>query len=188
MKDSSNRSVRVEMEIDPEDGAQVLQALMIIETRLLRSVRDEYLRCAIEGDWAPLAKHIRNGGRVTPQMRPLLADILDGKLTRPIGKISKSETRARNWELAGFIWEARERGEKNIAEKAEKKFGRTWRQLQKILASERKKTDDLEGRVSRAVQSMSLLRALVEQRNELCGRGVTSYTLNDMALTPHTLT
>src|SRR5262249_34219139 len=109
------------------------------------SSRDEALRYAAAGDWAPLAKYIRNGGRVTPQMRPFLADVLDRTGPRPRGKVRKLAAERKKTEITLFILQERRRGrkEKEYSEAAEKKFGRTWRHLQKIFA-ERKRAGKAE--------------------------------------------
>jgi hypothetical protein len=108
---------------------------IILFERTKRQARDDALRYALEGDWTLMAEYIREGGRLTPEMRPFLADVLDGTRVRPAKKISKGKTAQRNSELTHFVLEARQRGEKDIPRKAEEKFRRTWRQLQKNLAS-----------------------------------------------------
>jgi len=80
-----------------------------------RKRREDALRYAMEGDWSPLAEYIRDGGLITPQTRSLLADILDGKITRPAKKIHKAKTKKRNRALVRFIFEARQRGDKHIS-------------------------------------------------------------------------
>lgn|SRR5262245_8347279 len=143
--------------------------------------RNEFLRYALAGDWAPLAKYIRDGGRVTPRMRPFLADVLDGKKIRPRVKISRWATKRRNGEIAGFIFDARFRGEKEkeYSKAAEKKFGLTWRHIQKILAEEEVRSEKdkiLQG----DWQGIYLW-------NPPSDNGGIKYRLSDMALSPHTL-
>ena len=164
--------------------------------------RDQMLQDAKKGDWAPFAKYIRGGGRVTPQMRPFLADVLDGAVTRPNKKISRAETRQRDRQLAAFVWGARWRGEKDIAQRAEEKFGRSWRHLQKCLAELNKDKTLRPG-----YELLSDLEALLKAANfnppddmptnlhegaayRVANRrqGVFEYLVSDMALTPHTLT
>ena len=48
-----------------------VQNVLAIITRLQLNLRDEILRYALVGDWAPLAKYIRGGGRVTPPHAPV---------------------------------------------------------------------------------------------------------------------
>jgi hypothetical protein len=149
--------------------------------RVARYQRNEFLRYALAGDWAPLAKYIRDGGRVTPRMRPFLADVLDRKRPRPRVKISRWATRRRNGEIAGFIFDARFRGEKEkeYSKAAEKKFGLTWRHIQKIVAEEelRSETDKI---LQNDWQGILLL-------NPPSDNGGIKYRLSDMALSPHTL-
>jgi hypothetical protein len=167
--------------------------------------RDQMLQDAKKGDWAPLAKHIRGGGRVTPQMRPFLADVLDGAVTRPNKKISRAETRLRDHQLARFVWGARWRGEEDIAQRAEEEFGRSWRHLQKCLAKldkdktfkERlRKEHELISAIDRFLEATNLNPPndmptnLHEEAACIANRrlGGFKYLVSDMALTPHTLT
>jgi hypothetical protein len=168
------------------------QALCGLIARFEMQDRDKVLRYAEAGDWTPLADYVRKGGRVTIQMRPFLADVLDGKRKRPAKKISAAETERRNLDLAAFVGNARDRGEKDIARRAEEKFGRTWRNLQKILASLKKDpnaalflTPSPHGRIRKTVclEWPHPANQWVRER----GPGVTRYYLSDMALTPHTL-
>jgi hypothetical protein len=148
-----------------------------------RQARDDALRHALKGDWAPMAEYIREGGRLTPQMRPFLADVLDGRIVRPAKKISKAKTAQRNLQLGHLVLEARQRGEKDIPRKAEERFGRTWRQLQKNLAS----VDKMEVLADQALSSF--FGQITSFKSKPPGEeGVTRYLLSDMALTPHTLT
>jgi hypothetical protein len=165
-------------------------AIAIIE-QIKQRMRDDALRYAFEGDWAPMAEYIREGGRVTPQMRPFLADVLDGRIVRPAKKISKAKTAQRNRQLALFVWKARQRGEGDIPKKAEEKFGRTWRQLQKNLAA-------LDKNVKAGIPIDQVLGALLRGAAVFLAKngpteppekeGVARFRLSDMALTPHTLT
>jgi hypothetical protein len=156
--------------------------------------RDYIFHHAQRGDWAALASYIRDGRRITSQMRPFLADILDGKIFRPNKKISKAKTKSRNYELLRFIVEARARGEKDIPRKAEEKFGRTWRQLQKVLAAER--GGALETRARQMLHYEWVTKAFLtfhgwdpkEEEAREPRRGVPKYEVSDVALTPHTLT
>ncbi|HMF25399.1 MAG TPA: hypothetical protein VKG24_25190 [Pseudolabrys sp.] len=161
-----------------------------------RGTREAAWYYAVEGDWAPLAKYIREGGRITPQMRTFLADVLDGTLRRPAKKISKAKTHTRDVELVLFIKEARERRERGVPQKAEQRFGRTWRQLQKILAAQ-----DKAG-VEKALQPIKYMDSEVNSLLSMLDRpgweqekaewekkwGVIKYPVSDMALTPHSLT
>ena len=157
------------------------------EIRVKRKWREDALRYAVEGDWSPLAEYIRDGGLITPQTRSLLADILDGKITRPAKKIHKAKTEKRNRAVVRFIFEARQRGDKHIPQQAEEKFGRTWRQLQKISAATEKNELALQ---NEAVAKLRLLSSKIDIPEPVIERavGVSKYVLNDMALTPHTLT
>jgi hypothetical protein len=167
--------------------------------------REEFVRCARAGDWAPLQKHIRRGGRITSQMRSFLADVLSGKEARPHVKISKLATKKRNSEFVRFIREARERGEKEAkySMAAEKKFGRTWRHLQKILAegdpseetpySHAGSLDNAEAELQTAhltpTGGVVWHPGGVIPRHKIRPDGsVIRYRLSDMALSPHTLT
>src|SRR6516162_1546861 len=109
------------------------------------------------------------------------ADVLDRKRPRPRVKISRWATRRRNGEIAGFIFDARFRGEKEkeYSKAAEKKFGLTWRHIQKIVAEEelRSETDKI---LQNDWQGIFLL-------NPPSDNGGIKYRLSDMALNPHTL-
>jgi hypothetical protein len=164
--------------------SEALQILLKVDVHLVRGQRRDALKYATEGDWALLGNYIRRGGCIIPEMRPFLADVLDGKITKPAKKISKAKTGQRNVELVCFIWDARQRGDKNIPQQAEEKFGRTWRQLQKILAS----MEDRE-RIEQARSTfMKMLSAMGRAGVSLAGGGGPKYRLSDTALTPHTLT
>ena len=97
-----------------------------------------------EGKWSFLAGHIRHGGRITPQMRQFLADVLDGKRKRPRKKISRDKARTdfRNVLLLSYISWARQHGEKDVLAKAAEKFGLHPRNVQKILAMEREGSNE----------------------------------------------
>ena len=187
---------------------EVIEALVvgiITFEQVRRQARDDALRHALEGDWALMAEYIREGGRLTSEMRPFLADVLDGRIVRPAKKISKAKTVQRNRELAHFVLEARQRGGKDIPRKTEEKFGRTWRQLQKNLASVDKmeiledqgylsslsqvagfKTEppDEEGVNPAAV--LFHPHATLSPSKSVRARRLLA--VSDMALTPHTLT
>jgi hypothetical protein len=179
---------------------EVGQTFLSLTIRVAQRQRDEFLRCALAGDWAPLAVHIRRGGRITPQMRPFLADVLVGRKIRPRVKISRWATKLRNGEVVSFIRMARERGEKEkrYSEEAEKKFGLTWRHLQKILAKEK---PDGEAEVNAFFdRAESILQkgvltptGLVWKEGALPASVIKDrlsgirYRLSDMALSPHTL-
>jgi hypothetical protein len=172
----------------PEEDRALLvrrgQLLCGLIARFEMQDRDRVLRYAEAGDWKPMADYIRNGRRVTIQMRPFLADVLDGKRKRPAKKISAAETERRNLDLAAFVGNARSWGEKDIARQAEEKFGRTWRNLQKILASLKK-----DPNAARLLARTPAGRVRIAVRLECQGRGpgVTRYQPYDVALTPHTL-
>jgi hypothetical protein len=155
-----------------------------------RKRREDALRYAVEGDWSPLAEYIRDGGLITPQTRSLLADILDGEITRPAKKIHKAKTKKRNRAVVRFIFEARQRGDKHLPQQAEEKFGRTWRQLQKIRAANRTEIEKELSLQNEAVAKLRLLSSKIDIPEPVIERagGVSKYALNDMALTPHTLT
>jgi hypothetical protein len=120
-----------------KDGDLDFEKAIKIQARVELGIQDSALREAQEGNWSLLAGHIRHGGRITPQMRPFLADVLDGKRKRPKKKISKVETEFRNLMLVYDVAQARRHGEKDWLAKAEEKFRRTGRHIQKILANER---------------------------------------------------
>ena len=174
---------------------EFLSEFLVVKARfeicVERKRREDALLYAMEGDWSPLAEYIRDGG-ITPQTRSLLADILDGKITRPAKKIHKAKTKKRNHAVVRFIFEARQRGDKHIPQQAEEKFGLTWRQLQKILAAVENRTE-IEKELSlqnEAVAKLRLLSSKIDIPEPVIERagGVSKYALNDMALTPHTLT
>src|SRR5262245_58942678 len=166
--------------------------------------RNEIVQYARAGDWIPLAKYIRGDGRITPQMRSFLADVLEGNERRPPRNTSRLATQKRNAEIARFILEAQERGEKEkeYSEAAEKKFGRTWRHLQKILA-EQKRAEPYPFSAAHGffdyaenqLQTAHLLpgggvvwhpTAIPRSRIRSDG-SVIRYRLSDMALSPHVL-
>ena len=72
-----------------KDGALDFEKAIKMQARVELIMQASALREAQEGHWSLLAGHIRRGGRITPQMRPFLADVLDGKQKRPKKKISK---------------------------------------------------------------------------------------------------
>lgn len=179
-----------ELEQRIEAVSETLQTLLRVDILLVRGQRRDALKYATKGDWALLGDYVRRGGRITPEMRPFLADVLDGKITKPDKKISKAKTGQRNVELVCFIWDARQRGDKNIPRQAEERFGRTWRQLQKILAS----MEDRERIEQHRSTFMKMLSAMERSAEEvgasladLAGGGGPKYRLSDTALTPHTL-
>jgi len=175
---------------------EYLSELLAVKARfeicVERKRREDALLYAMEGDWSPLAEYIRDGGLITPQTRSLLADILDGKITRPAKKIHKAKTKKRNHAVVRFIFEARQRGDKHIPQQAEEKFGLTWRQLQKILAAVENRTEieKESSLLNEVVARLQLLSSKIDIPEPLIERagGVSKYILNDMALTPHTLT
>jgi hypothetical protein len=175
-----------ELEAARRGNSEALQYLLKVDVLLVLGQRKDALKCATTGDWDLLGDYVRRGGRITPEMRPFLADVLGGKITKPDKKISKAKTAQRNVELVCFIWDARQRGDKNIPRQAEERFGRTWRQLQKILASmkDRKRIEQHRSTFVAMVSAMERRLAGVS----LAGGGGPKYRLSDTALTPHTLT
>jgi hypothetical protein len=178
------------------EAREFFSQLFVLKARfeicVKRKWREDALRYAMEGDWSSLAEYIREGGLTTPQMRSLVADILDGKITRPAKKIHKAKTKKRNRAVVRFIFEARQRGDKHIPQQAEEKFGLTWRQLQKILAATENRTEieNESALQNEAVAKLRLLSSKLDIPESVieCAAGVYKYVLNDMALTPHTLT
>jgi hypothetical protein len=81
------------------------QALCGLIARFEMQDRDKVLRYAEAGDWTPLADYVRKGGRVTIQMRPFLADVLDGKRKRPAKKNKCSRNGAEKSRPGGLCWE-----------------------------------------------------------------------------------
>ena len=166
---------------------EMLQTLLKWESKQKQNCRKYVLKCAIKGDWAPLGNYVRDGDRITPEIRSFLVDVLSGKITKPRKKVSRAETLLRNIELVRFVWEARQRGDKNVPQQAVNKFGRTWRQLQKILAAMPDRRAFIEQQTSRLNAIMRLMEPIIAKEGGLSKRGVPKYTLGAMALTPHTL-
>jgi hypothetical protein len=119
-----------------KDDVLDFEELIKIQARVELGIQGSALREAQKGDCSLFAGHIRHGGRITPQMREFLADVLDGKRKRPKKKISKGVTESRNVMLISFA-QARRRGEKDWLAKAEEIFRLTGRHIQKILKNER---------------------------------------------------
>jgi hypothetical protein len=120
-----------------KDDVLDFEELIKIQARVELGIQDSALREAQKGDWSLFAGHIRHGGRITPQMRQFLADVLDGKRKRPKKKISKGATEFRNVMLISYVSQARRRGDKDWLAKAEEIFRLTGRHIQKILKNER---------------------------------------------------
>ena len=120
-----------------KDGVLDFEKAIEIQARVELVIQDSALREAQEGNWSLFAGHIRHGGRITPQMRPFLADVLDGKRKRPNKKISKGKTEFRNLMLVYHVAQARRHRKKGWLAKAEEIFRQTQRHIQKILAKER---------------------------------------------------
>jgi len=76
-----------------EDHVLDFEETIKIQARIELGIQDSALREAQEGHWSLLAGHVRHGGRITPQMRPSLADVLDGKRKRPNKKIAAPSRR-----------------------------------------------------------------------------------------------
>ena len=165
---------------------EMLQTLLRWEIKQKQNYRKYVLKCAIKGDWAPLGNYVRDGYRITPEIRSFLVDVLSGRITKPRKKVSKAETLLRDAELVRFVWEARQRGDKNVPQQAVDKFGRTWRQLQKILPKMPYRAS-IQQQTSKLNAIMRRLEPIIE-KGGLSKGGVPKYTLGAMALTPHTLT
>jgi hypothetical protein len=125
-----------------KDGVLDFEKAIEIQARVELGIQDSALREAQKGDWSLLAGHIRHGGRITPQMRPFLADVLDGKRKRPNKKISKGRTESRNVMLLSYVAQARRHGEKDWLAKAEEIFRLSGRHIQKILKNEREGSNE----------------------------------------------
>jgi hypothetical protein len=128
---------------------EMLQTLLKRQIKQEQNCRKYVLKCAIKGDWAPLCNYVRDGDRITPEIRSFLVDVLNGRIKKPPKKISRVETLLRNDRLVQFVWEARQRGDKDVPQQAVNKFGRTWRQLQKILAAMPNRRAFIEQQTSR---------------------------------------
>jgi hypothetical protein len=172
------------------ESAQILLGYYI---RVSMYYRLGILNWSRAGDLTPLAKYIRGGGRVTSPMRPFLADILEGKVKCPPVKVGRWATMIRNGELVSFIEEALERGEreKDYSKAAEKKFGRTWRNLQKVL--EKEKPGGHAYLSAQFEKTNAILRKVIltqrglEWGDDVSLSGGIKYRLSDMSLSPHTL-
>jgi hypothetical protein len=125
---------------DKQKLAEIRQYTASALVQLGRQQRQDILTYAYKGDWRPLICYLREGSssplgcRVTPEMRRLIADILE---KRSRTKVGASAAYKRNWEVVKFILEARGRGEPNYWQKAEEKFKRTRRHLEKIWADKK---------------------------------------------------
>jgi hypothetical protein len=148
------------------------------------------LELAQKGDRIPLAEHIKTGGRITPEMRSFLADVLLGVAKRP-RKTSTALRDVNRFLLLKFVERARKRGDKDVPQQAERSFLRTWRHLQKELAAAK-----AEARINDAHLYFKLFDKADEFR--LCFKrltehakeqnwGVIRYPISDTALDPHTL-
>jgi hypothetical protein len=152
-----------------------------------REVFDFMLNLARGGDRMSLANYIRAGHRITPEMRSFLADVLLGVAKRP-RKTSAALAPINGYLLLEFVERARNRGDKDVPQQAEKMFGRTWRHLQKILATAR--ADNKAQVVVKHRRKLDIFRLCVERLNEHAKErnwGVIRYAVNATALNPHTL-
>jgi hypothetical protein len=176
-----------------EDVRAACRLMIVVFAHAGREWRKAVLRAAVDGDWYYLGEYIRKGGLITASERQFLADVLTGKMRRPRKKISKLATQKRNSELMDFVLEARQRGKESVPRLAEERFGRTWRQLQKVLAAERENPNN--------ATQIEMRRNIREIRHTLAriyryrtGRDISEaprgprYLIDDMALTPHTVT
>ena len=120
-----------------KDGVLDFEKAIEIQARVELGIQDSALREAQKGDWSLLAGHIRHGGRITPQMRPFLADVLDGKRKRPNKKMSKGSNVFRNVMLISYVAQARRHGEKDWLAKAEEIFRLSGRHIQRLLKNEK---------------------------------------------------
>jgi hypothetical protein len=161
-----------------------VQLLLSSETRAGMNGRDWVLREAERGDCAPLAEYIRDGGRVTPAMRPHLIAALKKK--RPGKKVALASTRERDYELVSFVLNARRRREGGVLKKAEEKFGRTLRHIKKILAKHKGGEAEIRADLTRLLEEIVLDARHIY---EACGSpevGVPKYRVWRDALIPYT--
>lgn len=174
--------------VSEEQRRQLTEAghyLLAAITRVEIGSRDEALRHASRGDYAPLGEYIRQGGRLTPALRPVVAEAL--QKNRPHKKIRLAAADKRDLKIAAFIFETRARGVKgkDLEEAAEKKFRRTWRQLQKSAAKHKG--------YGKAVSSVRGLRSAAERvHGHVCGDNLkplpqVRYLVWPGARTAHTL-
>jgi hypothetical protein len=169
--------------LETEDMARFLLegGDILLECLKAKFERENMMDFALHGDWGPLTDYLKGRGRITSEMRSFLVEILSGTRRRPAKKISVAKTDLRNAELVQWVRDARRRGEKDIPKQAVEKFGRNWRNLQKILASQKWRETCLD--------KIEIWEQLLQDgRAYNATRGVTKYRVNAMALTPHTLT
>jgi hypothetical protein len=151
-------------------------------------------------------------------MRPFLADVLDGMRKRPRVKVSKLATKLKRDEITRFILQKQRHGgkEKEYSEAAEKKFRRTWRHLQKILAEGKRGGSTLQPELATRIDRLLLnlwkklgIDTSNKHANEVMffalldcitfnleankvytfdDKSGIKYRLSDMALSPHTST
>jgi hypothetical protein len=139
------------------------------------------------GDLSYLIEYLRQDGSVTSEMRLLIADALE-RCSR--AKMGGAKKHGRKYEIVKFILEARSRGEreKDYSQKAEERFGQTWRHLRRALEDKR-----LYESVLAHERFFYDFRQLVEPLRRCVGDDVPPqlpymYFVNtDTALTPYTM-
>jgi hypothetical protein len=114
--------------MSPEDLLAVMEHLLVkIMLFWQREDRDIALRAARNGDWAAVDEYIAIGGRITPELRQLVAQKKSRK------KHTMFQKHRRELGLAVSVLSARKGGKKNATEGR----GLTSRQISRYLAKHR---------------------------------------------------
>jgi hypothetical protein len=108
-------------------------------------------------DWAELADYLTLGGRITPQIRRCLIDILEGRQKQPRG-MTKHQRTMREMDIVTLVVKARAQREKNALQNK----GRTERQVSRYLTKHKKWAKYQEG-------LEALLTDLANARNNMLG-------------------
>jgi hypothetical protein len=160
---------------------QVAAKVMALSSLKKRRLALDYART---GDWSYLIEYLREGSSVTSEMRLLIADALERCSRAKMGGAKRYD---RKYEIVKFILEARSRGERerDYSQKAEEKFGQTWRHLRRALEDK-----ELCETVLAHGRSFTMSDVVEPPRHYVGGaqRPPHTYIVNpDTALTPYTM-
>ena len=117
--------------------ATIMWAKVTVERNLLLGGREGALHFALKGDWEPLARYIKDGGRITPEVRAFLVDVLNGTRKRPAKKISRIEAKARDYRFSGLLRKPANAERRTSRQRPKPNSGDFRRNLQKNLAKVR---------------------------------------------------
>jgi hypothetical protein len=127
--------------------------------------RKKALESALNGDWVPLGDYFEDGitlagkGRLTPEIRAFIVDVMYGRRQQPRRKSGPTRKEKRDREIAKRVLALRMNGEKRAVEKIAEEFGleqrQAWRAFKEygdITAAVEKSIDNFKSAIQNVIR------------------------------------